>query len=534
VELLSTVSAIDRAHARRTLAATLAAALLGACLLPGLIGCGSRNESTRHLPGPGPERLNPIYDVQVGFPNTTLIVGGLSYQGVQIDLELEFVDASLRDPDPSFRAGARVRQVIAGGVTQVFELLGPLDLQGTLADGVLHSGFFGPIRVGTSNLILDLTGEVTDQARRVEGSAALFGTNDTGAFSAVKRRRYLIAGTDLSSAVGQVSVLSVRDGHDISIQENLEATSSDPVARVSDARPFIVNRLRFDNLEGLDPASFRALFQYSTGAGSNPHDVVVLPEENGDPSGGLACVARYEAPYSDVAFFDLASGALVDRIDLTPYAMNPDHLPRPDRMLLHDGLLFVTLQDINAVFTDYRQGRMVVIDPLARRVLDVFDLSGRNPFESLFFSDATGLIYVGLAGIFPGRLDQSLSGGIETVDPVARRPLGLLVDDDDLGGNVSAVALPVPGRGYCVVTDATYHNFVKAFDPATGAVLGTIVDSPDQITTLVADGDGFLLVGIDSFFDPRILILDGATGALVASVPLRLPPQSIAILTRSL
>ncbi|HEU4403371.1 MAG TPA: hypothetical protein VFT43_14835, partial [Candidatus Polarisedimenticolia bacterium] len=294
-------------------------------------------------------------------------------------------------------------------------------------------------------------------------------------------------------------------------------------------------RLDFDNLQGLDPAAaFRTTFEDSTGNGSNPHDAVLLPREPaaGD-AGQLAFVTRYEPPFNDVAIFDLADGTLVDRIDLTPYARNADGLPRADQALLHGGLLYVTMEDVNASFTQFMTGRLLVIDPVARRVSDVIDLDGQNPFESLIWSEATGRLYVGLAGIFPGRLAQALTGGIDAIDPETRRAT-LIVDDDALGGNVSAVAVTSAERGYCVVSDASYRNSVKAFNPTTGEVLGTVFASPNQLAAFESDGDGYLLVGEDDFFAPRIVVLDAETGAVVTSLPSRLPPASFAILTRSL
>ena len=119
------------------------------------------------------------------------------------------------------------------------------------------------------------------------------------------------------------------------------------------------------------------------------------------------------------------------------------------------------------------------------------------------------------------------------IDP-ATRQARLLVDDDALGGNVSALALHSADRGYCVVSDASFHNYVKAFDPTTGEVLGTVFDSASEIAALATDGDGYLLIGENDFFAPRTLILDAATGLSVVSLPARLPPFSYAILTRSL
>jgi hypothetical protein len=513
------------------LKAALACAALGS-----LAACGAGARSIDPLPGAGTARLDPIYDVSVTFPSTEIIVAGLRYDGIDLDIEMTFDDATVRDGDPAFDARARVVSVRAGGVDQAFEAPQPIALQGTWGDGVLATGFFGPIRVGNATFLVDLQGTAQGGSRRVAGAASLYGISDPGTFVAVKRRRYLVAGTDLQGPIGEVAVVTVRYDTLMSTDEDVEVISSDPVARVEDGRPFVVNRFSFDNIQGLDPTgSFATLFEHSVGNLANPHDLVVPPPGAlGDA--GTAFVTRYGAGFNDIAVLDLASGDIVDRIDLAPYARNADHLARPDQALLHDGLIYVTLEDANASFSEFMNGRVVVVDPVLRQVIDVIDLDGQNPFESLSYAPSTGLIYVGLAGLFPGAASRVsvLSGGVEAIDPVTRKAGGILVDDDALDGHVTAVAVESAARGYCVVADASFHNYVKAFDPTTGAVLGTIFDSASEIASIELDGDGYLLVADSNFATPRVLIFDAATGAPVAAMPARLPPFSFAILTRSL
>jgi hypothetical protein len=517
-----------------------------ACLLPlivaGITACAPGGGSGGGDPLPGPAgRLDPIYDVMVSFPDAVVTIGGLEHTGITLDLEATFEDPTVRDADPRFRAPIRVVGVTAGGIVQAFVVPQPIVMQGSIDGAAFATDLFGPIQFGTANLVLSLNGVIESPARRISGQAEILGTTTTGPFTAVRRRRYLVAGTDLSSPLGQAALVDVRYDSQASLTDNVESISSDPAARVSDGRPIVVNRLSFDNLQGLDPrGAFKTVFQDSTGNGSNPHDLAVLDAAAagvtpGGPaaSAGVAFVTRYGPPYDDVALFDLDDGALLDHIDLVPLARNADHLPRADQILLHDGLLWVTLQDANASFTQFMNGRLAIIDPAARVVVGVIDLSGQNPFESLVYAPETGLIYVGLAGIFPGLNAQSLTGGIEAIDPATRLSRGLLVDDDALGGNVSAVAIASAARGFAVVTDAAFHNRLKAFDPGTGDVLGTVYDSPDYLASLVAD-DGFIILAEHSDTQPRILILDGTTAALVAIVPLRLPPVSLAVMTRTL
>jgi hypothetical protein len=515
------------------------AAALG--LLLTVSGCGGGGISgPKFLPGPA-GRIHPIYDALVVYPDTTLIINGLSYKGIELDLELEFDDPTLRDGDPLYTAEARIISLRAGGVAQHYVLQGPLRIEGTLAGDAFTTGLFGGIQVGTANLLPELTGTLDPTRGRIDGTATLFGLANNGIFTAIKRRRYLMTGTDLLT-IGKVSVVSVRYGDRFSIDKDLAIVTSDPVARVEDGRPFVINRFSWDTLQGFDPQSgFATSLEYSTGNGSNPHDVVVFPARDGgtpdglpEPDGpGLAFVTRYEPPFNDVAILDLDDGTIIAAIDLTPYALGPQQLPRADQALLHDGLIYVTLQDANARFTEFETGRVAVIDPILRNVVDVIDLDGQNPLESFVYLEETGLFYAGMAGIFDGLADRALTGGVEAIDPVGRRSLGLVVDDDDLGGNVSAIAIHSATRGYAVVTDELYRNSVRIFDPSTGAVGATVLGDVDRVAALVLDGDGFLLIA-EGFFSPRLIVLDAATGGLEAALPLSLPPFSIAIMTRGL
>jgi hypothetical protein len=493
-------------------------------------GGGYRGPAGHPLPGPG-DRLDPIYDVTVSFPDSDVISGGVTFHGILLDLAVTFEDATVRDADPAYRAPCDVVSVAAGGVLQAWSVPQPIVLTGSIEGQAFVTDPFGGIRFGTANLVLTLEGTIAADARRIEGTADVFGTSEHGTFVAVKRRRYLIAGTDLQSSIGEAAMVEVRYDRDVSVARNLETISADPVARVEDGRPVVVNRLSYDNLQGLDPHNgFTTAFEHSTGNGSNPHDVVIR-EEQGRPT---AYVTRYEPPYDDLGVFDLQDGSILGSIDLRPFTPSPDLLPRADQVLELDGVLWVTMEDVDTRFMTYGNGRLAVIDPASRQVVQVIDLAGQNPFDSLVYSADTGLIYVGLAGIFPGLLKQALTGGVEAIDPAARRSLGLLVDDDALGGNVSAVAVPAASRGYVVVSDSAFHNSVKSFDLANGAVLGTIYDSADPVTDLEADGDGWLLATDQSFVTPQLLIFDGTTGTPLFAVPLRLPPVSVAVMTRSL
>ena len=145
-----------------------------------------------------------------------------------------------------------------------------------------------------------------------------------------------------------------------------------------------------------------------------------------------------------------------------------------------------------------------------------------------------GYVYLADAGIFQGTRPRELTGGIEVIDPISLTTRGILVDDDALGGNVSGVAVTSERRGYAVVVTETGKNRLVAFDPVTGADLGTILLTPAYIPEIRSDGDGYLLVAEYDISDPRLRIIDGTTGGTIARLPLPRPPASMAILTRDL
>ena len=224
--------------ADRSATIPLIATALLAVIVP-LAGCGGQNSSVRFLPGTT-ARINPIYDVTIFYPDTTLIVGGIPYHGVELDLEFEFDDATVRDDLAPYLADARLLSLRAGGAAQSYELFGPLEIEGTLDGQLFTTGLFGPIRVGTANLIPELIGELSIDRGRIEGDAGLFGTSERGLFTAVKRRRYLVAGSDLLS-IGKVALVSVRYDTSFTIEHDLEVVSSDPIVRMEDARSISVS-----------------------------------------------------------------------------------------------------------------------------------------------------------------------------------------------------------------------------------------------------------------------------------------------------
>ena len=107
---------------------------------------------------------------------------------------------------------------------------------------------------------------------------------------------------------------------------------------------------------------------------------------------------------------------------------------------------------------------------------------------------------------------KPLTGGIEVIDPRTLTSQGLLVDDDDAGGNISSLALARAGAvviGYCIVTLPSGANVVRRFDAATGALDPMpVYQSASFLPALISDEEGFILVAEHSIADPKLTIVD--------------------------
>jgi len=504
--------------------ATVAALMAAFVALPS-IGCGGDFTFNAGTPPREASPLAAVYDVTAEYPG--LFFPEFNAAGLSLDLSVEFDPNSAGDPSGNFSGTAEIRAATVAGLQRAFSPTSPIQVTGRLTGDQIDFQVFGPVTVGSTVMNLILTGLVAADGRRMSGAAEFSNLTEIGTWLAVKQRRYIIAATDFSLQ-GAVSVVTVRYDTRFSVDRNVEITSGDPVAAAANGRPFVVNRLFFDNVQVLDPVrGFTTALQFSTGNGSNPHDAI--------PAGAnRVYIARYEPPFNDILIADSSTGATLGTIPLDAFASNATGTPRPDRFVETNGLVVVMLQNIDTSFLDYGPGVAVFIDPATDTVLRAITLAGVNPIGPPSIHPVTGEIYVADAGIFQGSLPRALSGGVEVIDPVSLTTMGLLVDDDDLGGNVSGVAVTSDARAYAVVVTSQGNNSIVAFHPGTGAILGTLLSTSAFVPEIRYDGDGYLLVAEHDPSNPRLRVFDAASGAEITRIALPLPPFSMAILTRDL
>ncbi len=439
--------------------------------------------------------LGQVVDLELSLP--ALLIQGTTERGVTLDLVLEIegegfgrLDARAVPGQARWGTGVAPVEMLSDGRTTV-----------TITPDRWATGRIGPLRIGQTVFEVAVDGEPAGGGWSVRGRSWESQSGVFGSFAGWRRQRFLVTTTDFFAG-GEVAEVAWVRGREIRVSGRLERVSPDPFLRRSGRAVFVLNRFSFDNVQRLDPtAAFATAWQRGLGARANPHDALELPD-------GRVLVTRYEPPYDDVAVLDGRSGANLGAIPLEQEAQNPDGTPRPDRMVAAGGVVFVGLQDIDRTFGRYEEGKLAVIDPLLEAVVGIVPLGGKNPgsMEARTGADGRERIWVALGGIFPGVLPQELSGGVVVVDVVNRAVERLALDDDDLGGNVGALALASERLGYVVVSDAAFENRVVAFDPERGEILRTVRQTRDFVPELEIGGSGILAVPDRAFAAPGLCL----------------------------
>jgi hypothetical protein len=313
-------------------------------------------------------------------------------------------------------------------------------------------------------------------------------------------------------------------------EANLLNLHSDAVVRYYQGRIYIVNRLGQDNVLILDESDPRTpVLQFSTGNGTNPHDI-----EFASPT--KAYISRYDD--TQVLIVNPQDGSELGTIDLGAFA-DSDGLPEMSQMALVGNRLYIAcqVQDRDNGFAPAPQGLLVVVDIATDQLVDMdpaqdgiqaWSLTGGNPTSVI--AAGNSLVIAEISGF------GDTAGGIEVLDLASETSRGLVVSEVNLGGDINSLTLADAGRGYAVVTDANFANFVRPFDLGTGQVSAPLENHSTGFTpSLAVDGNRLYVADRGTFSDPDaggLLIYDTATNQLVAGpIATGLPPNDIAVLS---
>ncbi|MBI2506185.1 MAG: T9SS type A sorting domain-containing protein, partial [Candidatus Latescibacteria bacterium] len=301
------------------------------------------------------------------------------------------------------------------------------------------------------------------------------------------------------------------------------------VVRYHHGRLYVINRLGQDNVLVLDPDNLRTpLLQFSTGNGTNPQDIEIVALNK-------AYISRYDS--AELLVVDPQTGTERGTVDLSAFA-DADGLPEMSAMAQVGTRVYVACQrlDRNGGFAPVGDSYLAVIDSGTDALVDMdrgadgvqgIRLAAANPYSVV----AVGrrIIVSELAGF------GDLEGGIEVIDEETGISRGLVITEAQLGGDVTTLDMVDQEKGYAIVSDANFANFVKPVDLKLFIVGAALEGHSHGFTPdLAIDGNRLIVADRGAFDNPGaagLLIYDAATGVLSAGpISTGLPPSSIAVL----
>jgi hypothetical protein len=309
---------------------------------------------------------------------------------------------------------------------------------------------------------------------------------------------------------------------------NIAPACADAVVRAHGDRVYLLGRFGCDHVQVIDGTNCQAGVQWSTGPGTNPHDIeIVTPTK--------AYVTLYDT--NRIGIFNPQTGANLGQISLAAFS-DADGFPEADEMARVGDRVFVAVERLDRnnnysasnpsflAVVDVTNDQLIDVDPQAQGVQGIL-LTGRNPFGELNVDPVRRQIIVPEAGNF-GALD----GGAEFVDPVTLTAGGFFITEAELGGDLNAVRLWTDCTGYAIVNDASFNTHLARFDWCTGTKL------QDCLTTagfnlsdveIAPNADVFVTDRDLNVPGVRVFQAPGCSQLTVAPLGFGLPPYDIAL-----
>ena len=277
------------------------------------------------------------------------------------------------------------------------------------------------------------------------------------------------------------------------------------------------------------------------GAKTDPHDVVLISDTKAYVTRYGQNLAATDATLAgdDVAVISPTTGAQTARINLDAYASTTSILERPDRAIIANGMVVVSLDEIDATFATYGEGKLAVIDPATDQVSTSLALTGLSDCEGMAYVDSTKTLLVACGGPYGGPVTAS---GIAVVDLSGSTPtLSHIVpssafDGRPLGVGWVLVLPPTAGgtRAFAVTNDpnATDPDALFAFDYVASTATKFASSAAFSIGQPAGE-PGLLVVPLSTLTTPQIQLYDvsaapQATTAFTSDPTTNLPPQEVA------
>lgn len=305
---------------------------------------------------------------------------------------------------------------------------------------------------------------------------------------------------------------------------------SDAVVRTYRDKVYILNRLGQDNVIVLDGDDLQTpLTQYSTGNGTNPHDIAFVSEEK-------AYISLYER--TQLLIVNPVTGDSLGTVDLSTFA-DADGLPEISQLVINGDRLFAACHRLDRengwvptefsaiAVVDVSTDLLVDVEPDKEGVQGIL-MAGKNPSGAALRGSKW---YLSAVNTYTDLTD----GGIEVIDLANLRSEGIVLDETTAGGNLGSLTMISGDDGYVVVSDENFANIVKRLNLTTRSVSpGLDGLTGGHVPGLGLFGTRLFVLDQGSFGDPAsagVRVYDVDSDDLLAGpIDTGLPPSSIAFL----
>jgi len=345
------------------------------------------------------------------------------------------------------------------------------------------------------------------------------------ATSSFAANQAVITTTDFSS--GSFSSLDLSTN--VASKDHL-TIHSDAVVRTYKDKVYIINRLGQDNVIVLDKSDLsKPLTQYSTGNGTNPHDIAFVSENK-------AYISRYG--YQRLLIVNPVTGDSLGNVNMAAFA-DADGIPEMSQMTIYNNHLFVVCQrlDQDNGFAPTDFSLIGVVDVTTDKIVDQDATTPANQGILMASTNTSGAARWGTKWVLSNvkTFGDLTDGGIEVINLATFKSEGVAIGESVLGGNVNSLVMGSGNKGYVVVSDANFANLVVGFDLASKTVatnLGGL--SGGYVPGLGVFDQRLYVLDRGVFSDPTsggVKVFDVKTNQLVGGpINTGLPPSTIAFL----
>jgi hypothetical protein len=343
------------------------------------------------------------------------------------------------------------------------------------------------------------------------------------------RHNAVIAGTASSDyAAGNMGFVDLADA---SSAQNCITIFSDNLVVTHGKSVFVLERAGKDNIirfkEGL-LGTGAVLYQKHLGQNLNIADMVFVS----DTQAYVACNLGKK-----LLVVDPSPGAVVDSIDLSRFNAyagtdSAAAIPYMQALALYNGKLYVACERLKTDASNLPQPAdtsvVAVIDVANDSVVGAIALAKRNPYSMAAFGSSLYVVSTGAWG-------NASDGGIEQIDMVIDKNMGVVAEEALFGGDISSVCMVSDQKAYVAVAKnsldfSLFWTELIEFNPATGAVGSKVPGVDNAFGGAVYDGT-YLYVGDRSKTNPGVVAIDPSTNTKAGGpYNMGLPPSSLAFL----